>query len=225
LYDGFKSREQHVSKLETRAGNPPSGVELLWRYAQLGRDDQLSDFWSEWEGYFVDVEESHTSFPALAFFRSQQPSQSWVTAAGAVLDAAALRVSTVDGRPDVEAQLMIRAGFIALRRICGFFELPYPEDPQPDDPISIGRAEYDEAYDRLAASGLTLRADRDAAWRDFAGWRVNYDVPLIALAALTMAPYAPWSSDRSLAEPRRPRALRKGIEDELADRDERSARS
>lgn len=34
------------------------------------------------------------------------------------------------------------------------------------------------------------------AWRDFAGWRVNYDTVLVALAGLTMAPYAPWSSDR-----------------------------
>jgi hypothetical protein len=39
--------------------------------------------------------------------------------------------------------------------------------------------------------------DRDGAWRAFAGWRVNYDAVLIALAGLVMAPYAPWSSDRS----------------------------
>ena len=41
--------------------------------------------------------------------------------------------------------------------------------------------------------------DREQAWADFAGWRVNYDAVLIALCRLTMAPYAPWSSDRSLA--------------------------
>jgi hypothetical protein len=154
----------------------------------------------------------------LAFFRSQQPSQSWVTASGAVLDAAALQLSTVDVERDVDAQLMIRAGYIALRRICAFFDLPFPEDPKPDDPISVSRSEYDEACARLAAAGLPLRADRDAAWRDFAGWRVNYDVPLTALAALTMAPYAAWSSDRSLAQPGRPGPLRKNIRDQLAGR-------
>jgi hypothetical protein len=31
---------------------------------------------------------------------------------------------------------------------------------------------------------------------------VNYDTVLIALAQLTMAPYAPWSSDRGLARHR-----------------------
>ena len=38
----------------------------------------------------------------------------------------------------------------------------------------------------------------DLAWFDFTGWRVNYDVPLLALAGFVMVPYAPWSSDRSL---------------------------
>jgi hypothetical protein len=42
-----------------------------------------------------------------------------------------------------------------------------------------------------------LKADQEQAWRDFNGWRVNYDEVLLQLAAMTMAPYAPWSSDRS----------------------------
>ena len=41
---------------------------------------------------------------------------------------------------------------------------------------------------------MPLKADLEQAWRDFAGWRVNYDRVLLALAALTMAPDAPWSS-------------------------------
>ena len=40
-------------------------------------------------------------------------------------------------------------------------------------------------------------ADRDQAWRDFAGWRVNYDTVLLAACDLTSAPEAPWSSDRA----------------------------
>jgi hypothetical protein len=44
---------------------------------------------------------------------------------------------------------------------------------------------------------VPVKADREQAWRDFAGWRVNYDGVLLALCALVMAPYAPWSSDRS----------------------------
>jgi hypothetical protein len=43
---------------------------------------------------------------------------------------------------------------------------------------------------------VPLRADRDRAWRDFSGWRVNYDTVLIQLCSLVMAPPAKWSSDR-----------------------------
>ena len=77
--------------------------------------------------------------------------------------------------------------------------------PAPDDPISISREEFIEIYELLAGSGLPVRPDRERAWRDFAGWRVNYDRVLLAFCGLVMAPYAPWSSDRSptqaVAEP------------------------
>jgi hypothetical protein len=43
---------------------------------------------------------------------------------------------------------------------------------------------------------LPIKADREQAWRDFAGWRVNYDRALILLCGLVMAPAAFWSSDR-----------------------------
>lgn len=41
----------------------------------------------------------------------------------------------------------------------------------------------------------------EQASRDFIGWRANYDTVLLALARLTMAPYVPWSSNRSLGPP------------------------
>lgn len=50
----------------------------------------------------------------------------------------------------------------------------------------------------MAAAGVPLKPDLDQAWRDFAGWRVNYDVVLITLAGFFVAPWAPWSSDRSI---------------------------
>jgi len=196
LYSSFSARESEVALLEVRAGSPPSGVAMIERFARINWLGGLSSIWGRWERWFVDIEESHTSFPALVFFRSPQPDQSWVTAAGAVLDAAALHASTVEEH-DPDAQLCLRAGYIALRRIAGFFGIPVNNDPKPDDPISVTRDEYDAAYDRLVAAGVSVRPDRDQAWKDFVGWRVNYDQVLLNLAALVMAPYAPWSSDRS----------------------------
>ena len=202
LYTSWSRRERMVTKLEVRAGAPPTGVEMLSRFWALHRLDRLVETWVEWETWFADVEETHTTFPALTYFRSSQPDHSWVTAAGAVLDGAALRAAAVDAPADVDAQLVIRAGYLALRRVAAYFGVPFPADPRPTDPITVTRDEFDEALERLAGAGVPLRADRDRAWQDFAGWRVNYDVVLVRMAALTMAPYAPWSSDRSVADHR-----------------------
>ncbi len=198
MYSAFQRREQAVTMLEVRAGSPPSAIELILRYHRIHGLDRLNVLWVQWEQWFADIEESHTSLAALVFFRSPQPDHSWITAAGAILDAAALSRSTVDVQRDAQADLCIRAGYLALRRIADFFQIPYNARPQPGDPISISRVEFDAACDELAQGGVPLFADRDQAWRDFSGWRVNYDTVLLALAAITMAPYAPWSSDRSL---------------------------
>ena len=75
-----------------------------------------------------------------------------------------------------------------------------PDPHWPEEPISIDRREFDQVCRELDEAGVPLKADLDQAWRDFAGWRVNYDRVLLAMAELTMAPYAPWSSDRSMIE-------------------------
>jgi hypothetical protein len=198
MYSAFSRREAAVALLEVRAGSPPSAIEMILRFQRIHGLDRLTEQWVTWENWFVELDESHSSLAALIFFRSPQPERSWVTAAGTVLDAAALIDSTIDVPREPEPQLCLRAGYIALRRIADFFNIPYNPNPQPGDPISISRDEFEAACERLDQQGVPLKPDRDEAWRSFTGWRVNYDAPLLALAGLTMAPYAPWSSDRSL---------------------------
>lgn len=202
MYAAFSKREAAVTLLEVRAGSPPSAIEMFARFHRLRRLEELGEVWVQWEIWFAELDESHTSLAALAFFRSPQPERSWITAAGAVLDAAALAASTLDIPRDTQADLCIRAGFLALRHIASFFKISYNPHPAPTDPISISREEFDNACEQLASHGIPLKPDRDQCWRDFAGWRVNYDTVLIALAKLTMAPEAPWSSDRLTTQKR-----------------------
>jgi hypothetical protein len=198
MYAAFSRREQAVNLLEVRAGNPPSAVEMILRFNRIHGLDRLNEYWVNWEAWFADLEESHTVLPALVFFRSPRPHNSWITSAGTVLDAAALTLAAVDIPRSAAAQLAIRAGYIALQQIVDYYEIPYPKKPSfPQDPISIRREEFDDALNRLAAGNVCLKEDRDQAWRDYAGWRVNYDVVLLVLCSLTMAPEAPWSSDRA----------------------------
>lgn len=197
IYSSYSRREVKVTHLETMAGSPPFVGTMLYRLAVIERLEHTEEVWRSWSEWFADIEETHTSIPALAFFRSPQPERSWVTAAGTILDAASMIASSVSSESHPEAQLCIRAGYISLRRIGDYFELPYPPNPAPDDPISIDRAEFDAVFDRLKSGGAPMVEDQEAAWRSFAGWRVNYDAVLLELASLTIAPEAPWSSDRS----------------------------
>jgi len=209
LYGTFSRREVPVAQLEVYAGNPPSAVTMLVRAHRISSLDALDDVWRTWDTWFAELGETHTSFASLVFWRSPKPDRSWVTAAGAVLDAASFAQSTLAVGYSQQAALAIRAGYLALRDIATFFDVRVDHDPAPDDPISITRDEYFEAYETMAAAGVPVRADRERCWRDFAGWRVNYDAALLALAGITLAPYAPWSSDRSLRY-RRPRLLPRG---------------
>jgi hypothetical protein len=197
MYAAFSRREQAVNMLEVRGGTPPSAVEMLMRFNRIHGLDKLGQYWRTWEAWFADVEESHTTLAALVFFRSPRSELSWITAAGAVLDGAALTLSSVDVPYEPSAALCIRAGFLSLRRIANYFGIPNPHDPHyPIDPISVSRAEFDATLAQLEAAGLPLKTDREQAWKDFAGWRVNYDRALIRLCMFLLAPVAPWSSDR-----------------------------
>lgn len=204
IYGAFSRREVAVSRLSVRAGSPPSAVELLERAQRAQFNHRLNDLFEEWELWFVEIEETHTSQGILSFFRSPNPDRSWLTAAGTILDTASLRMSVVDQGWSPSAGLCVRSGFLALRSVADLFGLDYEPDPQPDAPISISRSEFDEACARLEATGVQLLADKDQAWNDFRGWRVNYDAVLLGLCSFVMAPPAPWSSDRSPAGRHRP---------------------
>jgi hypothetical protein len=174
---------------------------MLERAHFAGYLNEMDVVWESWMSWFTELSETHTSLAALAFFRSPNPHRSWITAAGAVLDAASLRLAVLNIPFTPAPGLCIRSGYLALREIADFFGYEYDSDPKPDDPISIAREEFDEVYEHLGGRGLPVKPDRERAWRDYQGWRVNYDAVLIALAALVMAPYGPWTSDRSLRDP------------------------
>ncbi len=199
-YAAFQKRERQVTLLEVRAGVPPSAVVMLERFQNIGWVERLSDHWTEWEPWFAELEETHTTNPAIPWFRSSDPDKSWITAAGTALDAASIWTSSVEGlglKDRVSANLTIRAGFVTLRAIADTFGIRYDPNPSQTDPISVQREEFEACLDRLAAAGVRINDDRDQAWIDFAGWRVNYDTVLLELAQLLHAPYAPWTSDRS----------------------------
>lgn len=205
MYAAFSKREVQVTLLEYRTGSPPSGTGLIRTLYELDLTQELSSFWKDWETWFVELEETHTSLAPLIFFRSPRPQRSWITATGVVLDAAALVLSVVDAPRDTHAYLCYRAGYTALQRIAEIAHTPGIKGQTDNRPISVARQEFIDAVCQLQQAGVPIRTNMDEAWSQFQQLRGQYDVSLVSLATLTMAPEARWSSDRSILIHRRSR--------------------
>ena len=202
LYAAFNRREGLVTMLDSRAGVPSWGPELLARtHYGLGSGvsamGKLPELFEDWERWSADVSESHATYLPLTNFRSPRPLSSWLTAQLAVLDAAALYLSLIpEAAGAVSARLCLRGGFSCLGTIARARGFPFPEDADPKDGITLTYEEFVEAIDRLASVDFPLERSNEDAWADFVGWRVNYEAAAYAIAQVIDAPPALWSGPR-----------------------------
>jgi hypothetical protein len=222
LYAAFNRREAQVTLLDSRAGVPSWGPELLARtHYGLGTGisavGQLPELFQEWERWSADVSETHTTYLALARFRSPRPLSSWLTAQLAVLDAAALYLSLIPDPPGaISARLCLRGGFTCLLAIARALGFAIPDEADPNDGISLTYQEFLDALERLRIVDFPLERPSEEAWNDFVGWRVNYEASAYAIALAIDAPPALWSGPRRHPippiPPVRPATLRRGTE-------------
>jgi hypothetical protein len=202
LYAAFNRREALVTMLDSRAGVPSWGPELLARtHFGLGSGvsavDKLPELFEQWEQWSADVSESHTTYVPLIWFRSPRPLSSWVTSQLAVLDAAALYLALLPkARGLIQARLCLRGGFTCLGNIARALRIPIPEDAQPSDGISLSYEEFLRAIERLRDVDFPVERPVEDVWADFVGWRVNYEAAAYALAFVADAPPAMWSGPR-----------------------------
>jgi hypothetical protein len=196
LYGAFSRRESLVALLESRAGLPAWGPEVLVRHQLVGIIDTLPDLYASWEEWAADVAESHTTYPVMLLFRSPEAWYSWVVGLIAVLDAAALHLSVSPSSASSQARLCLRMGFTTFDRIAATLGWSVDPDPNPEGPIELTFAEFAEAVAMLADVGFPMERSAEDAWPDFRGWRVNYEAVAYRLADRLIAAPAPWSGPR-----------------------------
>ena len=194
IYQAFSRREIVVAQIELRAGVPASAAGLLqWLGADknfLNDDEQ----WLEWEKWLVEIDESHTSLPVLAFFRSPQGGRSWVLATGLILDTANLLFSALEVPRSRQVELTFTAGVLALNRVHRFFDHKSetrPAELRTSEELAAsipGRQEFAEAWQKLRDADLPLRADEETCWRHYHERRLRYEPALKFLGALLMTP-------------------------------------
>ncbi|HXQ75142.1 MAG TPA: hypothetical protein VN791_01505 [Acidimicrobiales bacterium] len=200
LYDSFNRRETLVTMLESRAGTPAWGPELLARHHLVGIEGNLPVFYGEWERWSADVAESHTTYPALIYMRSPHPTNSWLVGLIAVLDSAALYMAVCPTAAPAEARLCVRMGFTCLRDIARAIRIPFDPDPRPDAGIELPFEDFVAAVARLEQAGVPLERTAEEAWPHFQGWRVNYESTAYTLTNIVFAPPGAWTGGRRYPE-------------------------
>jgi hypothetical protein len=190
LYGAFQRREIQVVTLDSRAGAPPSGIALLETFARLDIVDELPAFFASWETWAAEVLDSHVAYPILGFFRSSHDNESWVGSIGAVLDAATLVVTTIEGVPRGHAEMMASMGEHLVEDISNAYGF------QNEPGAGIARMEFEEARQRLRAARYAL-TDPDRAWRAFSTRRSRYAARLNLLAEFMVSPPSQWIGDRA----------------------------
>ena len=196
LYSSFNRRETMVTMLQSRAGAPAWGPEILFRYQNVRLVDQLPALYRDWERWAADVSESHTNYPMLIFFRSPHPLRSWILALLAVMDSAAMYLALAPDRAPKEARLCLRMGFLCLRDIAQFLHIEFDPDPLPTEPIELTFEEFEAGIARAVETGFPIERSIADAWPHFRGWRVNYEGVAYAIANIVSAPPGPWSGQR-----------------------------
>jgi hypothetical protein len=209
LYNSFSRREGLVAMLESRAGSPAWGPELLIRHQLVGITDTLPDLYADWEAWAAEVTESHTTYPVLLLFRSPEAWLSWMIGLLAVLDAGAMQLALSPSSAPSQARLCLRMGFTLFNRVAVSMGWEVDPDPNPEGPIELDYEEFAKAVERLAGYGFPMERTAPEAWADFRGWRVNYEHSAYRLADHLTAPPAPWSGIRrhlraGVVEPLRP---------------------
>jgi hypothetical protein len=183
----LQRRETPVVMLASRGGRPPAGLVVLETYARLGMTEaDQAALLASWEEWCAEVTHTHQAYPILAFFRSTDGDNDWLSSLGAVLDAAALTVAAAEKGPRGEATLLLLTGGRLVDDLCGLFRLTLATAPLASE------EEFALACRRLAAAGWPVRDDVGAAWRRFAELRRGYAAGVSALALHFGVPPMAW---------------------------------
>jgi hypothetical protein len=202
LYGAFNRREVLVTMLDSRAGSPAWGPELIARSELVDNVHNLGALYARWEEWAADVAETHASYPVLLWFRSPHPYRSWVIALLAVMDAAAIQLATQPILAPSEARAFLRMGYMCLRDLAVVIGLPFDPDPKPGDPLQLTEDNFHDALEHLARVGWTMQRDAAESYVHFRGWRVNYEALAYGIADAVNAPPALWAGPRRNLPPR-----------------------
>ncbi|WP_237478613.1 potassium channel family protein [Lichenibacterium dinghuense] len=188
LHQHFSDRDTQLIRLDARAGTPASGATMLLRFATEADRGSLDAWLAEWELWAARLIESHTSYPMLAFYRSQHRGHSWLASLAMILDCCVLLIAS--GRPP---HLQASATFAAARRVLS--EIGGSLHIAVRGTTEAGRfpsaAQIGDLAVALSSAGCTWDVDHSRV-ELMAALRATYEPLLERLSSYLLLPVVPW---------------------------------
>jgi len=194
LYQAFSRREVTISKLDARAGSPPTALEMVRRQGGSGSTCDLGQILSDWEQWSAELLESHLSYPVLVFYRSQHDRQSWLASLTAVLDTCAVVIAsgtTAHGRQAKLTFAMARHAIIDLTLILN-------RPPIRPTPERLTEHERPRILKAFTDAGVPMQGDH--AMAEFARIRDMYEPYVFALGTFLAVDVPRWAPNEEMLD-------------------------
>jgi hypothetical protein len=188
LFSAFSRRETNVSRLDPRAGSPPSAIRLIVGSTRHGDWDALTEYLADWEGWAAELMETHLSYPVLAYYRSQHVGQNWLAALTTVMDASALVTAAAPEREAERARFTFALCRHAIADLAYTFRALPGAVPEP----RLTDGDFDELLAALAENGVRLREEPEDIRARVRHMQGLYEPYAVALSERLALPVAPW---------------------------------
>ena len=153
VQSSISERDTGIFKLKTSAGDPPSAIELLERYAALGTAHQLGHILEQGRDWCATVRQSHSSHPTLIYFRTVGTGSGWPASLGALLDLALILQLLIEAPADRGRAILLRAeGCEMAEDLAKIVNLERVDGKARE-------ADFRELSRRLSDAGYTLQPD------------------------------------------------------------------
>jgi hypothetical protein len=195
LYQAFARRESAVSMLDARAGSPPSAGELVRRYLTEGTLEELIAYLQDCEAWAADLMESHLSYPALSYFRSQHDNQNWLAALTTILDTCALLLAAY---PQTHRR-PVKLTFALCRHFAVDLAQVLRTAPAPDQAGRLSESDLTGLRAILAGHSAEL-ADDETMARRLRYLVGSYEPYVVALARRLVVPLPAWLPEESVVD-------------------------
>jgi hypothetical protein len=183
VQEGISHRDSGILKITTTAGEPPSALGLLERYADIDAPEEVRRLLRDGRDWCASVLQSHASHPSLIYFRSVGTGAGWPATLGAIMDLALVFELLMDDRAGRGSAVLLRLeGLRLVDEINGLVGLaPGTSETTAADVLKLCA--------RLSAAGYGLRSPVDTA--EFTYRRREHAKRIQAIAAHLGTPVAP----------------------------------